>query len=116
MTWNDGAERIKGYNASEIIGKHFSVFYPKEAIATGHPTRALALANKNNTYQEEGWRIKKNGALFWADVVITALYEAGELIGFAKITRDLSERKEAQEQQSQMEAELLQRAKHSITF
>ena len=96
-TWNVGAERLKGYSADEIIGQHFSVFYPPEAIAIGHPQRELDVATKQGRFEEEGWRIRKDGTAFWANVVLTAVRdETGELVGFAKITRDLTERREAE--------------------
>jgi PAS domain S-box-containing protein len=96
-SWNTGAERIKGYSAAEIIGQHFSVFYPQEAIATGHPQRELEIATAEGRFEEEGWRVKKDGGQFWANVVITAVRdETGALVGFAKVTRDLTERREAE--------------------
>jgi len=96
-TWNVGAERLKGYTADEIVGQHFSVFYPPEAIAVGHPKHELESATKEGRYEEEGWRIRKDGTAFWANVVITAVRdETGELIGFAKVTRDLTERRNAE--------------------
>ena len=96
-SWNTGAERIKGYSASEIIGQHFSVFYPQEAIAIGHPQRELEIAVAEGRFEEEGWRIKKDGSRFWANVVITAVRdETGTLVGFAKVTRDLTERRNAE--------------------
>src|SRR2546423_1519953 len=96
-TWNAGAERLKGYSADEIIGQHFSVFYPKEAIEIGHPQRELQIATAEGRFEEEGWRIRKDGTAFWANVIITAVKdESGELIGFAKVTRDLTERKNAE--------------------
>jgi len=95
-SWNQGAERIKGYTADEIIGRHFSVFYTDEANAIGHPQHELEIATKVGRFEEEGWRIRKDGSMFWANVVITAvLDEDGSLIGFAKVTRDLTERREA---------------------
>ena len=96
-TWNAGAERLKGYSADEIIGQHFSVFYPKEAKDIGHPQRELEIATAEGRFEEEGWRIRKDGTAFWANVVITAVHdESGELIGFAKVTRDLTERRNAE--------------------
>jgi len=93
-SWNAGAERLKGYRAEEIIGRHFSVFYPADALAVDHPAYELKRAIREGSYQEEGWRLRKDGTLFWAEVTITALRDsAGRLRGFAKITRDLSERK-----------------------
>jgi PAS domain S-box-containing protein len=92
-TWNTGAERIKGYKASEIIGRHFSCFYSDEEVRSGKPTRELEEAVKNGKFEEEGWRRRKDGSLFWANVVITPVRnEANKLIGFAKVTRDVTER------------------------
>jgi PAS domain S-box-containing protein len=97
-TWNDGARRIKGYAPNEIIGKHFSIFYTAEDLEDGKPPRELKIAIETGKYEEEGWRIRKNGSLFWASVVITALFnEQNKLIGFSKVTRDLTERKENEE-------------------
>ena len=97
-TWNAGAQRIKGYTSEEIIGKHFSIFYPPEVAAAGHPQHELEIAKEKGVYEEEGWRIRKDGSRFWANVVITALRrEDGSLAGFAKVTRDLTERRAAEE-------------------
>ncbi|HYE55482.1 MAG TPA: PAS domain S-box protein [Chitinophagaceae bacterium] len=93
LTWNDGAERIKGYVAPEIIGKHFSVFYTPEDKESQKPKRALEEAVRTGKYEEEGWRVKKDGNLFWASIVITPIY-TDKHIGFAKVTRDLTQRKE----------------------
>ncbi len=99
VSWNAGAERIKGYSASEIVGKHFSVFYPSEDVESGKPQRELEIAREQGSVEDEGWRVKKDRSLFWANVVITALRDdAGTLRGFAKVTRDLTERREAEEQ------------------
>ncbi|MDQ2891086.1 MAG: PAS domain-containing sensor histidine kinase [Gemmatimonadota bacterium] len=96
--WNAGAERIKGYVASEIVGQHFSVFYPAQEVAAGKPARELEIARAEGKYVEEGWRVKKNGELFWAGVVLTAIWtDAGDLVGYAKITRDLTERRKGEE-------------------
>jgi PAS domain S-box-containing protein len=96
-TWNDGAHRIKGYTAQEIIGKHFSIFYTAEDLATNKPARELEIASATGVYEEEGWRLRKDGSRFWANVVITALrHSDGTLAGFAKVTRDLTERRAAQ--------------------
>src|SRR5713226_8227922 len=101
MSWNAGAERIKGYAASEIIGKHFSTFYQPADARSGKPDDELRIATSEGRYEEEGWRVRKDGSLFWASVVITALRdERGEIVGFAKVTRDLSERKTAEEQRT----------------
>ncbi|HEX6534684.1 MAG TPA: PAS domain-containing sensor histidine kinase [Gemmatimonadaceae bacterium] len=97
-SWNVGAEGIKGYRAEEILGRHFSTFYMAEDVASGKPKRELEIASREGAYREEGWRVKKDGSLFWASVVITALRDpSGKLIGFAKVTRDLTERRAAQE-------------------
>src|SRR5690349_1553589 len=97
-TWNAGAERLKGYTAAEIIGQHFSRFYPQEAIDRGWPAHELQVARVEGRFEDEGWRVRKDGSQFWANVVITALYdEKGDLRGFSKITRDLTARKNAEE-------------------
>ena len=97
--WNAGAARIKGYAAEEIIGRHFSQFYTEEDRREGVPERALETARRTGKYESEGWRVRKDGTQFWANVVIDAIHNGpGELIGFAKITRDLTERKAAEEQ------------------
>lgn len=96
-SWNEGAERIKGYAPGEIIGKHMSTFYRPEDAATGHPLKLLDIARTEGRVEEEGWRVKKDGTVFWADVVITALRDdSGTLRGFAKVTRDLTERRQAE--------------------
>ena len=95
--WNSGAERIKGYRADEIVGQHFSRFYTPEDRASGVPARALATAMREGRYEAEGWRLRKNGERFWASVVIDAVYDAGEIRGFAKVTRDSSERKRVEQ-------------------
>jgi PAS domain S-box-containing protein len=98
-TWNAGAERIKGYTAEEIIGKHFSCFYPPEALQTGWPERELKMAAEQGRFEDEGLRLRKDGSKFWANVIITSLRdEHGNLKGFSKITRDLTERKEKESQ------------------
>ena len=99
VTWNAGAEAIKGYTQSEIIGRHFSVFYTEEDLARNHPAEELRLAIRDGRYEEEGWRLRKNGTRFWANVVITPVYdEAGDLIGFGKVSRDLTARRVQEEQ------------------
>jgi PAS domain S-box-containing protein len=99
VSWNEGAQRIKGYSESEIIGKHFSVFYTEEDIASGKPAFELLLAARDGRFEDEGWRVSKDGSRIWANVVISAVRNpAGELIGFAKVTRDLTEYRAAQEQ------------------
>jgi PAS domain S-box-containing protein len=97
-TWNTGAQRIKGYTSEEIIGKHFSIFYTADDLEDGKPARELEIATRTGVYEEEGWRLRKDGTRFWANVVITALRKPdGTLAGFAKVTRDLTERRAAQE-------------------
>ncbi len=97
-SWNLGAERIKGYKASEIIGKHFSVFYTPEDNSAQKPGRELQIAIREGRVEDEGWRVRKDGSLFWANVVITALRDStGSLVGFGKVTRDMTERMQAQE-------------------
>jgi PAS domain S-box-containing protein len=96
-SWNTGAQRIKGYTAEEIVGQHFSVFYPPEDIATDKPGMELRVASKEGRFEDEGIRVKKDGSVFWANVVITAVRdEEGALVGFAKVTRDLTERRAAE--------------------
>ena len=103
-SWNAGAERIKGYRAEEIIGKYFSIFYPKEDVAAGKPARELEIAARDGRYIEEGWRIRKNGEPFWAHVTITALRDSsGRLTGYSKVTRDVTELRQANEALRQSE-------------
>lgn len=93
-TWNAGAERLKGYTSEEIIGQHFSVFYPEEDVRAGKLERELAEARRLGSFEDESWRVRKDGSQFWANVVITALYdEQGNLYGYGKVTRDMSERR-----------------------
>jgi PAS domain S-box-containing protein len=93
-SWNPGAQRSKGYSAEDIIGQHFRVFYPPDKQAEKHPEHELELARRDGRYEEEGWRIRKDGSRFWAHVTITAVHdEHGELVGFAKVTRDSTERR-----------------------
>ncbi|HEY1750787.1 MAG TPA: PAS domain S-box protein [Caulobacteraceae bacterium] len=96
-SWNAGAEQIKGYTAAEIIGRHFSIFYTEEDRAHGVPAVALEAAARVGRFEREGWRVRKDGSRFWANVIVDAIRSPdGELIGFAKITRDLTERREAE--------------------
>jgi PAS domain S-box-containing protein len=96
LTWNLGAQNIKGYAESEIVGRNFSVFYPPEEVARAHPQHELEQAGRTGRYEEEGWRVRKDGSRFWASIVITRLSDsAGRTIGFSKVTRDLSERRVA---------------------
>ncbi|HET7584384.1 MAG TPA: PAS domain-containing sensor histidine kinase [Gemmatimonadaceae bacterium] len=98
LSWNAGAERIKGWRADQIIGKHFSAFYREEDIERGKPDWELEVAAEEGRFEDEGWRVRADGSLFWANVIITALRnETGRLVGFAKVTRDLTERRAAQE-------------------
>lgn len=91
-SWNTGAERIKGYNAAEIIGKNFSMFYPEADKQAGKPEFELRVAAEKGRFEDENWRIRKVGSRFWANVVITPVMDdSGRLIGFGKITRDLTE-------------------------
>lgn len=97
LTWNRGAERVKGYRADEIVGRHFSAFYPPEDIASRKPWWELEVAERDGRFEDEGWRLRKDGTAFWANVVITALHNPdGTLRGFAKVTRDLTERRAAE--------------------
>lgn len=96
--WNAGAERIKGYKAEEIVGKHFSIFYPEDAIKTHHPEYELKVARETGRYEEEGWRVRKDGSQFWANVILTPLYDdKARLIGYGKVTRDLTEQRRAEQ-------------------
>ncbi|MEP9376936.1 PAS domain S-box protein [Aquabacter sp. CN5-332] len=96
-TWNPGAERIKGYTAAEIIGSPYTRFYTPEDVAAGEPQRALAAAAREGKYEKEGWRVRKDGQRFWAHIVLDAIYdEKGDLAGYAKVTRDITERRQAQ--------------------
>src|SRR5713101_6278448 len=95
--WNAGAKRIKGYEAREVIGRHFEIFYLPEDRAAGIPARSLATAREKGKFEAEGWRLRKDGMKFLASVVIDAIYEDGELIGFAKITRDITEQNKSSE-------------------
>jgi PAS domain S-box-containing protein len=110
--WNVGGERIKGYSAREIVGQHFSRFYTPADQAAGKPARALKIAMETGRYEEDGWRVRKDGTFFWASVVIDPIRdETGELIGFAKITRDITERKEAQEKLAAVQRQLAESQK-----
>jgi diguanylate cyclase (GGDEF)-like protein/PAS domain S-box-containing protein len=99
VSWNAGAQAIKGYDAAEIIGQNVALFYTPEAQRVGHPERELSAAAVTGRYEEEGWRVRKDGTRFWAHVIITAIMDDdGELRGFGKVTRDLTQRKQAEEQ------------------
>jgi PAS domain S-box-containing protein len=101
VSWNAGAERIKGYSAGEVIGRHFSEFYTPEDRAAGLPALALDTAAKTGKFEGEGWRLRKDGTRFWAAVLLDAIHEGDDLIGFAKITRDMTERRSMQQQLNQ---------------
>lgn len=114
-TWNEGAQRIKGYRADEIIGQHFCRFYPEEDVRAGKCTMELELAVRDGTFEEEGWRIRKDGSRFWANVVITTLrHSDGRIMGFAKVTRDLTERRKAEEERARV-AEIVRERLHELT-
>src|SRR5246127_663444 len=110
-SWNIGAQRIKGYAPDEILGQHFSRFYTDTDRANGKPSRALRIAREQGRYEEEGWRVRKDGTFFWASVVIDPIYEDGSLVGYAKITRDITERREAQLKLEQMQKQLAEAQK-----
>jgi PAS domain S-box-containing protein len=106
-TWNAGAERMKGYRAEEILGRHFRVFYPEEARELRHPEYELEVAVRDGRYEEEGWRVRKDGTHFWANVVISALFDQDRtLVGFAKVTRDVTERRRAEKSRERAAGEL----------
>jgi len=110
-TWSPASERLKGYRAEDIIGKHFSIFYPKEEAESGKCSRNLETAARDGRFEEEGWRVRKDGSRFWASVVITALRDGkGNLKGFGKVTRDLSDRKAAEERLRQQSREVMEMA------
>jgi PAS domain S-box-containing protein len=107
-TWNPGAERIKHYKANDIIGRHFRIFYPPEDIANKKPERELVDAIANGRFEDEGWRVRKDGSRFWANVIITAVRDHdGQLLGFGKVTRDLTERKKSEEQMRELSGRLM---------
>jgi PAS domain S-box-containing protein len=107
VTWNMGAERLKGYRESEIVGRHFSTFYTPEDLARNHPANELKDAKKFGRYEDEGWRVRKDGSRFWANVVITKLTsDQGRLLGFSKVTRDLSARRAAEQKLRESEERL----------
>ncbi len=110
-SWNTGAQRIKGYTPEEILGQHFSRFYTETDRSNGKPTRALKIAKEQGRYEEDGWRVRKDGTFFWASVVIDPIHEQGELVGFAKITRDITERRNAQLKLEQMQKQLAESQK-----
>lgn len=106
-SWNLGAERIKGYHADDILGQHFSIFYPPAAVSAGWPQYELSVASREGRFEDEGWRVRKDGSQFWANVVITALRDSeGRTRGFSKVTRDLSARKKVEEQVQKLNSDL----------
>ncbi len=110
-SWNIGGQRIKGYSPTEIVGQHFSRFYTETDRANGKPARALGIARERGRYEEDGWRVRKDGTFFWASVIIDPIYEDGRLVGFAKITRDITERRNAQLKLEQMQKQLAESQK-----
>jgi len=109
VSWNSGAERIKGYRPEEILGKHFACFYPADAVQRGAPEHELEVAAKTGRFEDEGWRMRKDGTKFWANVVITALCNKdGTLRGYGKVTRDLTERMAIEEQLRQQSREIME--------
>ncbi len=116
-SWNAGAQRIKGYSAEEIVGRHFRTFYPPDKQAERHPEHELELALREGSYEEEGWRIRQDGTRFWANVLITAVHdEAGVHIGFAKVTRDMTERRQMLDHLEAMNARLARAAQEQSEF
>jgi PAS domain S-box-containing protein len=115
-TWNAGAKRIKRYTAAEIIGKHFSIFYPEEDKRNGKPPWELQVAKENGRFEDEGWRIRKDGSRFWANVIITALRDtSGKLVGFGKVTRDFTERMETKAALEKSERSLRELSLHLLS-
>ena len=111
-SWNAGAERFKGYKSHEIIGKHFSIFYTQFDIERNHPQKELEIATEKGIFEEEGWRLRKDGSVFWANIVITKLVDStGKHIGFAKVTRDLTERRKLEEELRKSNEDLDQKVK-----
>ena len=110
-SWNTGGQRIKGYAPGEILGRHFSCFYTEADRAGGKPIRALNIAEEQGRYEEEGWRVRKDGTFFWASAIIDPIRENGRLVGFAKITRDITERRDAQLKLEQMQQQLAESRK-----
>ncbi len=106
LTWNRGAQRIKGYEAHEIIGQHFSRLYPPDDVRSGQCDQELEFASREGRFEDEGWRLRKDGTRFWANVIITAVRDGERnLLGFVKVTRDLTERVKAEENARRLSAE-----------
>jgi PAS domain S-box-containing protein len=119
LNWNEGAKAIKGYEPEEIIGQHFSIFYPQDAKERNFPAYELEVAKQQGRFEDEGWRVRKDGTLFWANVVITTLFSPeGELIGFTKITRDLTERKRITDEleQAKNKAEMMNAELEALAY
>jgi len=119
LNWNEGAKAIKGYEPEEVIGQHFSIFYPQEAKDRNFPAYELKVAKEQGRFEDEGWRVRKDGSLFWANVVITTLFSPeGELIGFTKITRDLTERKRITDEleKAKNKAEMMNAELEALTY
>jgi PAS domain S-box-containing protein len=115
-SWNSGAELLKGYRSDEILGQHISRFYTEEDRAAGRSQRLLIKARTEGRVEDEGWRVRKDGERFWADVIITALYDdEGELRGFAKVTRDLTERRRLEDELRRAQHDLEQRVAQRTT-
>src|SRR5664279_3802961 len=113
-SWNKGAEQIKGYRAEEIIGEHISIFYTPKEIKNDEPWANLEMTKKNGRFESEGWRVRKDGSLFWANVVFTALRnDEGDIIGFAKVTRDATTKRNAEEKIQHLNSELTNRLQES---
>ena len=111
ISWNPAAERLKGWRAEEIIGQHFSRFYPQEDIQQGKTEQELRVATQEGRFEDEGWRVRKDGSRFWANVIITALRDSdGRLLGFGKVTRDLTEKRTAEEKIRRQTQEILDMA------
>ena len=111
LSWSSAAERLKGWTASEIIGQHFSRFYPREDLEKGKTERELEVAGRDGRFEDEGWRVRKDGSRFWANVIITALRDKdGTLRGFGKVTRDLSERRANEEKIKKQSHEIMEMA------
>jgi PAS domain S-box-containing protein len=116
-SWNEGAQRITGYAPEEILGQHFSIFYPAEARASRHPESELRLAAADGSYQEEGWRVRRDGSVIWMHVTITAVRdEHGTLLGFSKVTQDLTERRESQEALQRLSKQYMDLYHHNPTM
>jgi len=122
-TWNTGAELHKGYKKEEIIGKHFSIFYGEDDLRAQKPAKELEICLQDGRVEDEGWRYRKDGSRFWANVVITAIYKNGSHVGFGKVTRDLTERRAAElrliaayEESAKLKSDFLANMSHECVF